>query len=119
MKVRTGDDADETVEHPIIRLIPETGRKALFVNGSYTIRFSGWTEAESKPLLDYLCAHAARPEFTCRFRWQKGSIAFWDNRCAQHYALNDYHGQRREMHRVTIVGERPMSIRDGERAKAA
>ena len=119
MKVRSGDDAEATVEHPVVRLIPETGRKALFVNGSYTIRFSGWTEAESKPLLDYLCAHAVLPEFTCRFRWRNGSIAFWDNRCAQHNALNDYQGQRREMHRVTIVGERPMSIRDGERAKAA
>lgn len=119
MKVRSGEDAEATVEHPVVRLIPETGRKALFVNGSYTIRFSGWTEAESKPLLDYLCDHAVRPEFTCRFRWRKGSIAFWDNRCAQHNALNDYQGQRREMHRVTIVGERPMSIRDGERAKAA
>ena len=119
MTVRSGDDAEETVVHPVVRLIPETGRRALFVNGSYTIRFSGWTEAESKPLLDYLCAHAVRPEFTCRFRWQKGSIAFWDNRCAQHNALNDYQGHRREMHRVTIVGERPMSIRDGERAKAA
>ncbi len=119
MTVRTGDDADETMEHPVVRLIPETGRKALFINRSYTLRFSGWTEAESDPLIDYLCKHAIRPEFTCRFRWQKGSIAFWDNRCAQHNALNDYHGQRREMHRVTIVGERPMAIGDSDRAAAA
>jgi alpha-ketoglutarate-dependent taurine dioxygenase len=119
MNVRTGEDAEETVEHPVVRLIPETGRKALFLNRSYALRFSGWTEAESDPLLEYLCNHAARPEFTCRFRWRNGSIAFWDNRCAQHNALNDYHGQRREMHRVTIVGERPMSIQDGNRAAAA
>ena len=119
MQVRTGDDADAEIEHPVVRYIPETGKRCLFVNGSYTIRFAGWTEEESKPLLDYLCDHAIRPEFTCRFRWRTGSIAFWDNRCAQHNALNDYHGQRREMHRVTVVGERPMSIGDGERAKAA
>ena len=118
MTVRTGEDAEAEMEHPVVRYIPETGRRALFVNGSYTIRFKGWTEEESKPLLDYLCAHANRPEFTCRFRWRTGSVAFWDNRCAQHFALNDYHGQRREMHRVTIVGERPMWIRDGERSKA-
>ena len=119
MNVRTGEDAEETVEHPVVRLIPETGRKALFLNRSYALRFSGWTEAESDPLLEYLCNHAVRPEFTCRFRWRNGSIAFWDNRCAQHNALNDYHGQRREMHRITIVGERPMSIQDGNRAAVA
>ena len=66
------------------------------------------TEEESAPLLDYLCDHAVRPEFTCRFRWEKNSIAFWDNRCVLHNAINDYHGQRRVMHRVTIEGERPV-----------
>jgi taurine dioxygenase len=107
MKVRVGDDADATVEHPVIRTIPETGKRALFVNDTFTLNFTGWTQAESQPLLDYLYAHAQRPEHTCRFRWRKGSIAFWDNRCSQHFALNDYHGQRREMHRVTIIGESP------------
>jgi len=107
MKDRMGDDADATMEHPIIRTIPETGKRALFVNDTFTLNFTGWTQAESQPLLDYLYAHAQRPEHTCRFRWRKGSIAFWDNRCTQHFALNDYHGQRREMHRVTIIGERP------------
>ena len=114
MKIRTGDDAEEIMEHPVVRTIPETGRKALFVNRTYTLRFKGWTEEESQPLLDYLFAHAYRPEFTCRFPWQKGSIAFWDNRCTQHHAVNDYDGQRREMHRVTIEGERPYLARDGE-----
>jgi len=107
MTVRMGKDAEATMEHPVIRTIPETGRRALFVNGVFTLNFTGWTEAESQPLLDFLYAHARRPEHTCRFRWRKGSVAFWDNRCSQHFALNDYHGQRREMHRVTIIGERP------------
>ncbi|MDH3702855.1 MAG: TauD/TfdA family dioxygenase [Alphaproteobacteria bacterium] len=110
MTVRVGDDdeADAEVEHPVVRTHPETGRKSLFVNHVFTRRFKGWTEEESQPLLKFLYAHAVRPEFTCRFRWRKGSIAFWDNRCVQHYALNDYHGQRREMHRVTVVGDRPV-----------
>jgi alpha-ketoglutarate-dependent taurine dioxygenase len=107
MKIRVGAEAEKLVEHPVIRTHPATGRKALFVNHVFTQRFQGWTEAESRPLLDYLYAHAVRPEFTCRFRWHNGSLALWDNRCTQHYALNDYHGQRREMHRVTICGDRP------------
>ncbi len=100
--------AHEEVEHPVIRTHVETGRKSLYVNRTFTLRFKDMTEAESAPLLDYLCDHAVRPEFTCRFRWQANSIAFWDNRCVQHNAINDYHGQRRVMHRVTIEGERPV-----------
>ncbi len=107
MPVRVSDEAVAEVEHPAIRTHPETGRRALYVSAISTRRFKGWNEAESKPLLDYLHAHAVRPEFTCRFRWRKNSFAFWDNRCALHYALNDYHGQRREMHRVAILGDRP------------
>jgi taurine dioxygenase len=90
-----------------VRTHPETRRKCLFVNRSYTMRFEGWTDEESKPLLDVLYAHSVRPEFTCRFRWRKGSVALWDNRAAMHYALNDYRGQRRVMHRVAIHGDRP------------
>ncbi|WP_416898303.1 MAG: TauD/TfdA dioxygenase family protein [Minwuia sp.] len=90
--------------HPVVITHPISGRKALYVNGGFTIRFDGWTEDESKPLLQYLYAHASRPEFTYRFKWEKGSIAFWDNRATWHYAVNDYHGSRRVMHRITVEG---------------
>lgn len=92
------------VSHPVVIRHPESGRPALYVNRSFTLRFEGWTAEESRPLLEQLYAHAVRPEFTCRFRWEPGSIAFWDNRCTLHYAANDYHGERRLMHRVTVAG---------------
>jgi taurine dioxygenase len=94
-------------EHPVARTHPETGRKALYVNPAHTVRFAGWTEEESAPLLNYLFAVQARPEFSCRFSWQPGSIALWDNRCAQHNPVNDYHGHRRVMHRITLAGDAP------------
>jgi taurine dioxygenase len=94
-------------EHPVVRTHPETGRKALYVNGGHTVRFKDMSEAESAPLLNYLFAHQQRPEFTCRFRWEAGSLAFWDNRCAQHNPINGYHGFRRVMHRVTLAGDQP------------
>ena len=94
-------------EHPVVRTHPETGRKALYLNFGHTARFRGWTEPESAPLLDYLFMHQVKPEFTCRFQWEPGSLAFWDNRCAQHYPVNDYHGFRRVMHRVTLEGDSP------------
>jgi taurine dioxygenase len=96
-----------TAEHPVVRTHPETGRKALYINGGHTLRFKDMTEPESAPLIHFLLAHATRPEFTCRFRWDVGSIAFWDNRCTQHNPINDYHGFRRVMHRVTLAGDRP------------
>ena len=94
-------------EHPVARTHPETGRKALYVNCAHTAQFKGFTEQESAPLLEYLFQHQVRPEFTCRFRWERGSLAFWDNRCAQHNPVNDYHGYRRVMHRVTLAGDVP------------
>jgi taurine dioxygenase len=94
-------------EHPVARTHPETGRLALYVNAGHTVRFAGMTEEESRPLLDYLFQHQVRPEFTCRFDWQPGSIALWDNRCTQHNPVNDYHGYRRVMHRITLAGDIP------------
>jgi len=94
-------------EHPAVRTHPETGRKALYANGGHALRFRDMSVEESAPLLSYLFAHATRPEFTCRFRWEPGSIALWDNRCTQHNPVNDYHGFRRVMHRVTLAGDVP------------
>ena len=107
-KARVGSDYVETRNaHPVVRTHPETGRKGLYVNHSYTVGFEGWTEAESRPLLDWLMDWGHRPEFTCRFRWRKGSVAFWDNRCTKHIAVNDVHDSRRVMRRIQIAGDRP------------
>ena len=93
--------------HPVVRRHPETGRKALYVNVAHTARFDGMTEDESRPLLEYLFRHQVRPELTCRFHWEVGSLALWDNRCAQHNPVNDYHGHTRVMHRITLSGDKP------------
>jgi taurine dioxygenase len=104
-KVREDADWRETVSaHPVVATHPETGRKLLYVNASYTVGFEGMTEAESKPLLGYLLEHGHRPEFTCRFRWETGSIAFWDNRCCKHLAIHDAGPFRRVMRRTQIAG---------------
>ena len=96
--------ATQDVVHPVVIRHPESGREVLFVNPGFTLRFEGWTEEESQPLLDYLYAHASRTVFSCRFRWANDSIAFWDNRRTWHLALNDYQGVRRVMHRITLEG---------------
>ena len=104
---RLGNEADATQDavHPMVIRHPVSGRPALYVNPGFTISIEGWTAAESAPLLGFLYAHASRPEHTYRFRWAPGSVAFWDNRATWHYALNDYHGQHRLMHRITLEGE--------------
>ena len=106
MRTEARDDARQeyVAEHPVVRSHPETGRKALYINVAHTQRFRNMTEEESAPLLAFLFAHQTKPEFTCRFRWEVGSLAFWDNRCAQHNPVNDYHGYRRVMHRITLAG---------------
>jgi taurine dioxygenase len=94
-------------EHPVVRTHPETGRRALYVNVGHTLRFKDMSVEESRPILEYLFQHQVRPEFTCRFVWRPGSLAFWDNRCALHNPVNDYHGYRRVMHRITLAGDKP------------
>jgi taurine dioxygenase len=104
MKMKDPGDVQTDSVHPLVRTHVDTGRKALYM-GVHTKSLDGFTEAESRVLLDQLQDHIKRPEFTCRFRWAPGSLALWDNRCCQHYAVNDYAGQRRRMHRITIKGE--------------
>jgi taurine dioxygenase len=103
-RIKNPELAKQDAVHPVVITHPLSGRKSLYVNPTFTLGFEGWTDAESKPLLDYLYAHASQPSFTCQFHWQPGSIAFWDNRATWHLAVNDYQGQRRLMHRITVEG---------------
>ncbi len=115
MKIRRGNpEADEERSHPVVRVHPESGRRALFINPIYTTRFEGMGENESSPLLDTLYAEATRPEYTCRFEWRDGSVAVWDNRCTMHIAINDYDGFRRLLYRTTVGAERPVGLHENE-----
>ena len=97
-----------TAEHPVVRTHPSTGKKSLYVNFGHTTHFKGMTETESAPILEYLFKHQIRPEFTCQLHWEIGTLAFWDNRITQHLPINDYHGYRRLLHRITLAGEVPV-----------
>jgi taurine dioxygenase len=106
-KVRDPGEVVTEAVHPLVRTHPETGRKALYIS-NHTQALDGFKDAEARPIIEYLREHAVEPEFTCRFRWEVGSMAIWDNRCTQHRALNDYPGKRRRMHRITIAGDVPV-----------
>ena len=109
MKIRNADDADSyEAIHPIARTHPDTGRKALYCSRGHTIRIEGLNEDESRPLIEWLANHQQRPEFTCRVRWEPGTLTVWDNRCTQHNAINDYQGMRRRMRRITAGPQVPM-----------
>ena len=103
-RFRNPEAAVQDAVHPVVITHPDSGRKALYVNPGFTLRFEGWTDEESRSLLAFLYQHAVRPEFVYRFAWRNGSLAFWDNRATWHYAVNDYQGERRLMHRITIEG---------------
>lgn len=105
-KVKDPGNLVTEAAHPLVRTHPETGRKSLYI-GSHTQNLDGFSQEEAAPIIKFLREHATRPEFTCRFRWAPGSMAIWDNRCAQHQAISDYQGQRRHMHRITISGDEP------------
>jgi taurine dioxygenase len=100
-------DTYPPVQHPVVRVHPVTGRRSLFVNRIFTVRIDQLSERENEVLLPMLCDHVRAPDFQCRFSWRPGSVAFWDNRCTQHYAVADYR-ERRVMHRVVIDGDRPI-----------
>jgi taurine dioxygenase len=104
---RWSDSIHDEVEHPVVRTHPETGRRGLFVNPMFTVRIAGMSQGESDAILRFLYEHATRPEFTCRLQWRPGTVAMWDNRCTQHYAIDDYEGFERVMYRVTVQGDRP------------
>jgi len=107
VKSKNSAKSSQFAIHPVIRRHDETGRKAVYVNGIHTLNFEGLTRAESLPLLEYLFRQVTRPEYSLRLRWQADTLALWDNRCTQHYALNDYHGYRRVMHRIIVEGPVP------------
>lgn len=103
-RIGNADQATQDSLHPVVIRHPLSGRDALYVNPEFTVNFDGWSPEESRALIAYLESHCTKPEFTCRVRWRPGDITIWDNRATWHKAVNDYSGQRRLMHRITIEG---------------
>jgi taurine dioxygenase len=99
-----GQDVRTHAVHPVVIAHPVTGRSLLYINGAFTLHFEGWTREESQPLINFLVEHGQKEEFQCRVQWQPGSVAIWDNRSTWHLAMNDYHGHKRVMHRITMSG---------------
>ncbi len=106
MKVKDPGNVQTTSVHPLVRTHPETGRKSIYIGG-HVQQFDGMTDEESQPLMDFFMKQSIRPEYTCRVRWQTGTLTFWDNRCTQHFAVNDYPAETRIMHRITVCGDQP------------
>lgn len=111
-RINTTETNHADAEHPVVISHPVSGKPCLYVNPGFTTHFSGWTPEESSALLKFLFSHSQRPDFQCRLTWQRGTIAFWDNRCTWHFAVNDYHGSRRLMHRIQIEGESLFGARE-------
>ncbi len=106
-EIAPSEEAFRECTHPAVIKHPDSGRAALYLNPVYTTRFEGWSVPESQALLQHIYRHATNENFTCRVRWAKGTLTIWDNRATQHNALNDYHGQRREMFRTSVEGAAP------------
>ena len=107
VKSKNSDKYQQQAIHPVVRTHDETDKKSIYVNSIHTLSFDGMTPDESQPILNHLYDQVSRPEYTFRLSWEENTLAMWDNRCTQHYALNDYHGYRRVMHRIIVEGERP------------
>ncbi|MEO6186653.1 MAG: TauD/TfdA family dioxygenase, partial [Steroidobacteraceae bacterium] len=101
--------------HPLVRAHARTGEKSLYVDGSYAVGIEGLTDEEARPILDYLVNFIVQHAFTCRLRWEVGTLAMWDNRLCVHQAFNDYQGRRRELYRTTVAGEKPRGSGAGAR----
>jgi len=104
-RLKNADQALQDAIHPVVVKHPLSGQPALYVNPGFTLRFDGWTKKESEPLLAFLYEHVVKPEFTYRYQWRANSLVFWDNLATWHYAINDYPGQRRLLHRITLEGQ--------------